>query len=150
MAQRELFELGRRLLADDFRSDALHCSLSLSVYLIIRVAIDHKLELSGDDERLSLLIHLHLSALGTLPARAIAFDRSLDFDIQVFDLLRELHRYSLLHCLDVALSDRRRLRDERVALVLFFDDCQSVKVGLWGFERPQYSGVVFSEGGPVR
>ena len=91
-----------------------------------------------------------MGVLGTLPAKAIAFDRSLDFDIQVLDLLRELHRYSLLHCLDVALSDRRRLRDERLALVLFFDDCQSVEVGLWGFERPQYSGVVFYEGSSVR
>lgn len=149
MAQRELLKLSWRLLADDFGSDALHCSLSLSFGLIIRVAINHKLELSGHDERLFSLNHLVLSALGTLPAGAIAFDRSLDFNIQIIDLLCKLHRYSLFHRLDVALSDRRRLRDKGVTLVLLLYDCQSVEVGLWGLERPQYSGVVFSKGCPV-
>ena len=113
MAQGELFELCRLLLADDLRSDALHSGLSLIEWQVIRVTINHKLQLSGDDERLSSLILLDLEgALGMLPARAIAFDRSLDFDVQVLNLLSKLYRYSLLHSLDVALSDRRWLGDE--------------------------------------
>ena len=120
MAQCELLELGRRLLADDLRSNTFYRSLSLSIC----VAIDHELELSGDDERLPSLVYQDLvGALSMVTARFVAFYRSLDIDIEVLNLLCKLRRYSLLHRLDVALPDRRWLRDEGVTFVLLFNDC---------------------------
>ena len=85
-----------------------------------------------------------------LAARAIAFDRSLDLYIEVLNLLSKLHRYSLLHRLDVALSDRRWLGDERIAFVLFLDDCQLIEVGLRGFQWPKCSRIAIYEGCSVR